>query len=128
MKGFLSGLLGLSSSDKLEEELSETLSLDSFKPDEVRKDSIAVYNILGQSHSISSLSGKQTHHSSHSSNASEPSLLHESKQGAQVDEGLRKAEVCNMKEKVDEKVKENFQKPSIDSCSLSNHESESEYL
>ncbi len=126
VKGFLSGLLGLSSSDKLEEELSETLSLDSFKPDEVRKDSIAVYNILGQSHSISSLSGKQTHHSSHSSNASEPSLLHESKQGAQVDEGLRKAEVCNMKEKVDEKVKENFQKPSIDYCSLSNHESESD--
>ncbi|XP_058649134.1 uncharacterized protein LOC131550773 [Onychostoma macrolepis] len=132
VKGFLNGLLGLSSServktvDELEEELSETLSSESFKPDKVRKDSIAVYDILGQSHSVPSSNGKPTHHSSRSSNSSEPSLLHESKQGAQAEELLRKAEVCNMKEKVDEKVKENFQKPSIDSCSLSNRESESD--
>uniref|UniRef100_A0A672L6Y6 DUF4585 domain-containing protein n=1 Tax=Sinocyclocheilus grahami TaxID=75366 RepID=A0A672L6Y6_SINGR len=132
VKDFLSGLLGLSSServktvDDLQEELSETLSSESFKPDKVRKDSITVYDILGQSHTVSSLNGKQTHHSSHSSNSSEPSLLHESKQGAQPEELLSKAEVCNMKEKVDEKVKETFQKPSIDSCSLSNHESESD--
>ncbi len=132
VKDFLSGLLGFSSServktvDELEEELSETLSSESFKPDKVRKDNIAVYDILGQSHSVSSLNGKPTHHSSRSSNSSEPSLLHESKQGAQAEELLRNAEVCNMKEKVDEKVKENFQKPSIDFCSLSNHESESD--
>ncbi len=81
---------------------------------------------LDSPHSVSSLNGKPTHHSSRSSNSSEPSLLHESKQGAQAEELLRNAEVCNMKEKVDEKVKENFQKPSIDFCSLSNHESESD--
>ncbi|KTG05590.1 hypothetical protein cypCar_00026870 [Cyprinus carpio] len=46
--------------------------------------------------------------------------------GVQSEELLRKAEVCNMTEKVDEKLKEIFQKPSIDSCSLSNHESESD--
>ncbi|XP_042590655.1 uncharacterized protein LOC122139044 [Cyprinus carpio] len=132
VKDFLSGLFGLSSServktvDELEEELSETLSSESFKPDKVRKDSITVYDILGQSHSVSSLNGKQTHHISHSSNSSEPSLLHESEQRAQPEEMLRNAEVCNMKEKVDEKVKETLQKPSIDSCSLSNHESESD--
>ncbi|XP_026133215.1 uncharacterized protein LOC113112058 [Carassius auratus] len=131
VKDFLSGVLGLSSServktvDELEEELSETLSAESFKPDKVRKDSITVYDILGQSHSVSSLNGKQTHHSSCFSNSGEPSLLHESEQGAQPEELLRKAEVCNMKEQVDEKVKDTFQKPSIDSCSLSNHESES---
>ncbi|XP_043086914.1 uncharacterized protein LOC122333397 [Puntigrus tetrazona] len=123
VKDFLSGLLGLSSPervktvDELEEELSETLSSESFKPDKVREDSIAVYDILGQSHSLSLLNGKQTHHSSRSSNSSELSLL-------QAEELTRKAEVCNMKEKVDENV--NFQKPSIDSCSLSNHESESD--
>ncbi|XP_073685075.1 uncharacterized protein [Garra rufa] len=128
MKDFLSGLLGLSNSERVktadehEEELSETLSSESYKPDKVRKDSIAVYDILGQSHSVSLFNGKQTHHSSPSSNSSEPSLLHES----ELEGLLRKAEVCNIKEKQDEKVKENFQKQSIDSYSLSNHESESD--
>ncbi|XP_016348598.1 uncharacterized protein LOC107693655 [Sinocyclocheilus anshuiensis] len=130
VKNFLSGLLGLSSSERVktvdehEEELSETLSSESFKPDKVRKDSITVYDILGQS--VSSLNGKQTHHSSRSSNSSELSLLHEPEEGVQPGELLRKAEVCNVSEKVDEKLKENFQKTSIDSYSLSNHESESD--
>ncbi|KAL0180249.1 hypothetical protein M9458_025691, partial [Cirrhinus mrigala] len=132
MKDFLSGLLGLSNSERVktvdehEEELSETLSSENLKPDKVRKDSITVYDMFGQSHSTSLLNGKQTHHSSRSSNSSELSLLHESEQGVQPEELLRKTEVCNMKEKVDEKVNENFQKPSIDSCSFSNHESESD--
>uniref|UniRef100_A0A9J7ZFU4 DUF4585 domain-containing protein n=1 Tax=Cyprinus carpio carpio TaxID=630221 RepID=A0A9J7ZFU4_CYPCA len=130
MKDFFSGLLGLSSSERVitvdehEAELSETLSSESFKPDKVRKDSITVYDMLGQS--VSALNGKRTHHSSRSSNSSELSLLHEPEQGVQSEELLRKAEVCNMTEKVDEKLKEIFQKPSIDSCSLSNHESESD--
>ncbi|XP_026079034.1 uncharacterized protein LOC113056453 [Carassius auratus] len=130
VKDFLSGLLGLSSSERVktvdehEVELSETLSSESFKPEEVRKDSIKVYDILGQS--LSALNGKRTHHSSHSSNSSEVSLLHEPEQGLQSEELVRKAEVCNMTEKVDEKSKEIFQKPSIDSCSLSNNESESD--
>ncbi|KAK2876967.1 hypothetical protein Q8A67_021063 [Cirrhinus molitorella] len=132
MKDFLSGLLGLSNSERVktidehEEELSETLSPEPYKPDKVRKDSITVYDILGQSHSVSLLNGKQTHHSSHSSNSSELSLLHESELGVQPEGLLRKAEVCNMKEKADEKVKDNFHKPLIDSYSLSNHESESD--
>ncbi|XP_050980861.1 LOW QUALITY PROTEIN: uncharacterized protein LOC127174462 [Labeo rohita] len=131
MKDFLSGLLGLSNSERVktvdehEEELSETLSSESLKPDKVRKDSITVYDILGQSHSTSLLNGKQTHHSSRSSNSSELSLLHESEQGVQSEELLKKQKSAARK-KVDEKVKENFQKPSIDFCSLSNHESESD--
>ncbi|ROJ44614.1 hypothetical protein DPX16_4932 [Anabarilius grahami] len=132
VKDFFSGLLGLSSSEKgknvdeHEEELSETLSSESFKTNKARKDSITVYDILGQSHTVSSSKGKQTHHSSRSSNSSELSLLQESEQGAQSqpEKLVSKAEVCYMKEKVDGKVKENFQKPTTDSCSLSNHESE----
>ncbi|XP_056092066.1 uncharacterized protein LOC130071349 [Rhinichthys klamathensis goyatoka] len=134
VKDFFNGLLfGLSSSEKGKtvdehEELSETLSSESFKTDKATKDSITVHDILGQSHTIPSSNGKQTHHSSRSSNSSELSLFHESEQGAksQPEEFLSKAEVCYMKERVDGKVKENLQKPTIDSCSLSNHESESD--
>ncbi|XP_077080815.1 uncharacterized protein LOC143733125 [Siphateles boraxobius] len=133
VKDFFSGFLfGLSSSEKGKtvdenEELSETQSSESFKTDKARKDSITVHDILGQSHTISSSTGKQTHHSSQSSNSSELSLFHESEQGAKSQpEELSKAEVCYMKEIVDGKVKENLQKPTIDSCSLSNHESESD--
>lgn len=134
VKDFFSGrLFGLSSSEKGKtvdehEELSETLSSESFKTDKARKDSITVHDILGQSHTISSSTGKQTHHSSRSSNSRELSLFHESEQGAksQPEEFLSKAEVCYMKERVDGKEKENSQKPTIDSCSLSNHESESD--
>lgn len=134
VKDFFSGLLfGLSSSEKgktVDEhgELSETLSSESFKTEKARKDSITVHDILGQSHTISSSNGKQTHHSSRSSNSSELSLFQESEQGAksQPEEFLSKAEVCYMKERVDGKVKENLQKPTIDSCSLSNHETESD--
>ncbi|KAK7134200.1 hypothetical protein R3I93_017568 [Phoxinus phoxinus] len=134
VKDFFSGLLfGHSTSEKGKtvdehEELSETLSSESFKPDKARKDSITVHDILGQSHIISSSTGKQTHHSSRSSNSSELSLFHESEQGAksQPEELSSKAEVCYTKERVDGKVEENLQKPTIDSCSLSNHESESD--
>ncbi|XP_039511189.1 uncharacterized protein LOC120466683 [Pimephales promelas] len=128
VKDFFSGFLfGLSSSEKGKpvdehEDLSETLSSESFKTDKARKDSITVYDILGQSHTISSLNGKQTHHSSRSSNSnsSELSPFHESELGAkpQPEEFLSKAD---MKERVDGKVK-----PTIDSCSLSNPESESD--
>ncbi|XP_067286231.1 putative protein tag-278 [Pseudorasbora parva] len=127
VKDFFSGLLGFSSSergknvDEHEEELSETPSSESFKTDNVRKDSVTVFDILGQSHTVSSSNGKRTHHSSRSSNSSELSLLHESQA-----EELSKANVCYMKERVDGKVRENFQKPTKDSCSLSNHESESD--
>ncbi|CAM4706192.1 unnamed protein product [Leuciscus chuanchicus] len=134
VKDFFSGrLFGLSSSEKGKtvdehEELSETLSSESFKNHKARKDSITVHDILGQSHTISSSTGKLTHHSSRSSNSSDLSLFHESEQGAksQPEELLSKAEVCYMKERVNGKEKENSQKPTIDSCSLSNHESESD--
>nr|XP_005173016.2 uncharacterized protein LOC101886442 [Danio rerio] len=131
VKDFLNGLLGLSSSEKLktvsdhEEELSETLSSESFKTDKDRKDSITVYDILGKRYSVTSLNGKPTHHSSRSSNSSEFSLLHELEPGAQPEEFSRKTD--NMKEKIDGKVKEDIQEPTMDSCSLSNHESESDF-
>ncbi|XP_056325198.1 uncharacterized protein LOC130238272 [Danio aesculapii] len=130
VKDFLNGLLGLSSSEKLktvsdpEEELSETLSSESFKTDKGRKDSITVYDIIGKRYSVTSLNGKPAHHSSQSSNSSEFSLLHESEPGAQPEEFSWKSD--NTKEKIDGKVKENIQEPTIDSCSISNHESESD--
>ncbi|XP_051531001.1 uncharacterized protein LOC127427437 isoform X2 [Myxocyprinus asiaticus] len=133
VKEFLNVLLGLSSSERVksvgedEEQLTEgtTLSFEFIKAETGTKDSITEHDILGQSQSFSTSNGKQTHHSSLSSN--ELSLLHKSEQGSQsnLEDFSSKTEVCDVKEKVDGKS-EDFQRPKMDSCYFSNHESESD--
>ncbi|XP_051958292.1 uncharacterized protein LOC127626509 [Xyrauchen texanus] len=134
IKEFLSGLLGLSSSEQVksvgedEEELTgeTTFSFESIKAEKGEKDSITVHDILGQSQSLSSSNDKQTHHSSLSSNSSELSLFHESEQGSlpHLKYLSNKTKVCDVKETVNGKI-EDFQKQKIDSCPFRNHESES---
>ncbi|TRY65243.1 hypothetical protein DNTS_014055 [Danionella cerebrum] len=128
VKEFLSGLLGLSSSEKgqaveeHEEELPETLSSsESLKTDQIRKDSITIYDILGNPPSVSSPNDNQSNHESGSSNSSEPSMLNKSESVGQANDLFKN--VCRMNETVEGNAKENIQKTMVELCPEGTNES-----
>ncbi|KAA0725402.1 hypothetical protein E1301_Tti019002 [Triplophysa tibetana] len=130
VKGFISGLLGLSNekeshncgSEKViivgehDEDLTKVdLFFEAINAKQSRKDSITVHDILEHSPSLSSLHGKQTPHSSLHPKEKELSLSHESERGSQSHLELLSSNPGFHQSDEEE-----------DSCTFGNHESESD--